>query len=285
MKPFKLQPFYKETIWGGSRLKTLFGKDIPSDKTGETWEVSVREEGASVALVDGEKIPFNVLFDERKEEIMGKGFEGEFPLLVKLIDANDKLSVQVHPSDENSKTEMWYIIHAEENASLVAGFTEEIEKDELKRRAIDGTLEEKMNFEPVKKGDSFFIPAGLVHAIGKGIVILEVQQNSDTTYRLYDYNRGREIHVEEGVRWSDTSKYVPHTFPEGCLSKCEYFDVRKADAKLPFALKGFAILFAESDKINVDNELTLEKGEFAVIPESAGETVISGEGEVIYVTL
>lgn len=282
MKPFKLEPFYKETIWGGNRLKTLFGKDIPSDKTGETWEVSVRPEGASLVVSGDEKIPFYVFFEEHKKEIMGENFEGEFPLLVKLIDANDKLSVQVHPADENSKTEMWYILDAEENASLVAGFSEDISKDTLRECALNGTLEEKMNFVPVKKGDSFFIPAGLVHAIGSGIVILEIQQNSDTTYRLYDYNRGREIHVEQGVKWSDCSEYKPFEFPEGCLSKCEFFDVEKAN--LPLEIQGFTILFSPDGCIKAD-ELTINKGEFAIIPESFGKVRVEGEGEVIYVTL
>jgi len=282
MKPFKLKPFYKETIWGGCRLRTLFDKCIPSDKTGETWEVSTRSEGASIVVAEGREIPFDVFFEQHKKEIMGQDFEGGFPLLVKLIDANDKLSVQVHPADENSKTEMWYILDAEENASLVAGFSEEISKETLKECALNGTLEEKMNFVPVKKGDSFFIPAGLVHAIGSGIVILEIQQNSDTTYRLYDYNRGREIHVDDGVKWSDCSEYKPHTFPEGCLSKCEYFDVEKAD--LPINLSGFSIVFAPDGEISVD-DLVLRKGEFAIVPESAGMVNVEGEGEVIYVTL
>lgn len=282
MKPFKLKPFYKETIWGGCRLRTLFDKGIPSDKTGETWEVSTRSEGASVAVVEGKEIPFDVFFEQYKKEIMGQAFEGEFPLLVKLIDANDKLSVQVHPADENSKTEMWYILDAEENASLVAGFSEEISKETLRECALNGTLEEKMNFVPVKKGDSFFIPAGLVHAIGSGIVILEIQQNSDTTYRLYDYNRGREIHVDDGVKWSDCSVYKPHIFPKGCLSKCEYFDVEKAE--LPIKLSGFCIVFAPDGEVSVD-DLVLRKGEFAIVPESAGMVNVEGEGEVIYVTM
>lgn len=282
MKTFKLEPFCKETIWGGSRLRTLFGKDIPSDKTGETWEVSTRSEGPSVAVYDGEKIPFDLFFSKYKKEIMGQDFDGEFPLLVKLIDANDKLSVQVHPADENSKTEMWYILDAEENASLVAGFTEDISKEELRECAVNGTLEQKMNFVPVKKGDAFFIPAGLVHAIGSGIVILEIQQNSDTTYRLYDYNRGREIHVEQGIKWSDCSAYEPSVFPEGCLSKCEFFDVEKAT--LPIELEGFAILFSPDFSVKA-GDLEINKGEFAIIPESCEKVKVEGEGEIIYVTL
>lgn len=278
MKPFKLTPSYKETIWGGDHLKTLFNKDIPSDRTGETWEISVREEG--VSYVDG--VPFDKFFEEHKEEIMGKGFTGGFPLLVKLIDANDKLSVQVHPKDENSKTEMWYVLNAEENATLVCGFKEDITKEELRERAENGTLEEKMNIIPVKKGDAFFIPSGLVHAIGKGLVILEIQQNSDTTYRLYDYNRGREIHVEKAVENSDLTKFKPFEFPENCLSKCEFFDVRKG--VLPLNLKGFAMIFAKDGDVNM-GDLTLSKGEFGIIPASCGEIKLEGKGEIVYVTL
>lgn len=278
MKPFKLTPYFKETIWGGNKLKTMFNKPIPNDKIGESWEVSTRPEGVSCV----NSVPFDRFFEEHKEEIMGKGYTGDFPLLVKLIDANDRLSVQVHPSDENSKTEMWYILAAEENARLIAGFKEDMDKETLKKSAENGTLEQYMNFVPVHAGDSFFIPAGLVHAIGKGIVILEIQQNSDTTYRLYDYNRGREIHVEKAVACADLSQYKPHKFPENCLAACEFFKVYKGN--LPLSLSGFAIVFAESGMVSV-GDVTAEKGEFVIIPASAGKTDISGDGEIVYVTL
>ncbi len=278
MKPFKLTPYFKETIWGGNKLKTMFNKPIPNDKIGESWEISTRPEGVSYV----NSVPFDRFFAEHKEEIMGNGFKGDFPLLVKLIDANDRLSVQVHPSDENSKTEMWYILAAEENARLIAGFKEDMDKETLKKSAENGTLEQYMNFVPVHAGDSFFIPAGLVHAIGKGIVILEIQQNSDTTYRLYDYNRGREIHVEKAVACADLSKYKPHAFPKNCLAACEFFKVYKGNA--PLSLSGFAIVFAESGKVYV-GDVIAEKGEFVIIPASAGKTDVSGDGEIVYVTL
>ncbi len=278
MKPFKLTPYFKETIWGGNKLKTMFNKPIPNDKIGESWEISTRPEGVSYV----NSVPFDRFFAEHKEEIMGNGFKGDFPLLVKLIDANDRLSVQVHPSDENSKTEMWYILAAEENARLIAGFKEDMDKETLKKSAENGTLEQYMNFVPVHAGDSFFIPAGLVHAIGKGIVILEIQQNSDTTYRLYDYNRGREIHVEKAVACANLSKYKPHAFPKNCLAACEFFKVYKGNA--PLSLSGFAIVFAESGKVCV-GDVVAEKGEFVIIPASAGKTDVSGDGEIVYVTL
>lgn len=278
MKPFKLTPYFKETIWGGNKLKTMFNKPIPNDKIGESWEISTRPEGVSYV----NSVPFDRFFAEHKEEIMGNGFKGDFPLLVKLIDASDRLSVQVHPSDENSKTEMWYILAAEENARLIAGFKEDMDKETLKKSAENGTLEQYMNFVPVHAGDSFFIPAGLVHAIGKGIVILEIQQNSDTTYRLYDYNRGREIHVEKAVACADLSKYKPHMFPKNCLASCEFFKVYKGNA--PLSLSGFAIVFAESGKVYV-GDVVAEKGEFVIIPASAGKTDVSGDGEIVYVTL
>lgn len=278
MKPFKLTPYFKETIWGGNKLKTMFNKPIPNDKIGESWEISTRPEGVSYV----NSVPFDRFFAEHKEEIMGNGFKGDFPLLVKLIDANDRLSVQVHPSDENSKTEMWYILAAEENARLIAGFKEDMDKETLKKSAENGTLEQYMNFVPVHAGDSFFIPAGLVHAISKGIVILEIQQNSDTTYRLYDYNRGREIHVEKAVACADLSKYKPHMFPKNCLAACEFFKVYKGNA--PLSLSGFAIAFAESGKVYV-GDVVAEKGEFVIIPASAGKTDVSGDGEIVYVTL
>lgn len=278
MKPFKLTPYFKETIWGGNSLKTLFNKPLPNDSIGESWEVSTRSEGES--KVQG--IPFGTFFAEHKAEIMGADFQGDFPLLVKLIDAHDKLSVQVHPSDENSKTEMWHILSAEPGAGLIVGFKEDITRENLIQSAENGTLEDSMNFVPVAPGDSFFIPAGLVHAIGKGIVLLEIQQNSDTTYRLYDYNRGREIHVRQAAECACLEKYAPQTFPEGCLASCEHFQVfRKA---LPFSLCGFSIIFARDGRVSA-GDLTLEKGECAIIPASAGEISLSGEGTAVYVKL
>ena len=278
MKPFKLSPFFKETIWGGNHLKTLYQKPLPSEKIGESWEVSTRPEGASTVC----GIPFDRFFEEHKEEIMGEGFTGEFPLLVKLIDANDKLSVQVHPSDENSKTEMWHILSAKPGATLIQGFKQPLTKQELKQSAENGTLEQYMNVVPVHAGDSFFIPAGLVHAIGQGIVILEIQQNSDTTYRLYDYNRGRELHVDKAVACADTSAYTPAHFPENCLARCDYFQVYRKP--LPLTLSGFHIVFAKDGVVKTDN-LTIKQGEFMIVPDSAGETKLTGEGEVVYVCL
>ncbi len=278
MKPFKLTPFFKEVIWGGDRLNKVYNKPIPSEKTGESWEISARPEG--VSLVDG--IPFDQFYAQHKTEILGQNAPEEFPLLFKLIDANDRLSVQVHPKDHDAKTEMWYILDAEPNAELIMGFKRDISKEELETRAQSGNLEEVMHTVKTKKGDAFFIPAGLVHAIGKGNLILEVQQSSDTTYRLYDYNRGREIHVEQALSCADLTAFSPFTFPAGCLSKCEFFDVEKA--QLPLHLKGFAAVFAQDGDIRL-GDLVLHKGDFGIIPADCPEITLAGEGECIYVTL
>lgn len=278
MKPFKLIPYFKEVLWGGARLNKVYQKPIPSAQTGESWEVSARPEGMS--FVDG--VPFDKFYAQHKTEILGENAPEEFPLLLKLIDANDRLSVQVHPKDHDSKTEMWYILDAEKDAELIMGFKKDISKEELKDRAESGNLEEVMHTVKTHKGDAFFIPAGLVHAIGKGNLILEVQQSSDTTYRLYDYNRGREIHVEQALECADLTAFKPFTFPEGCLSKCEFFDVEKD--KLPKTLNGFAIVFAKDGTVQMD-DILLNKGEFGIIPAEGEPVTVKGEGEFVYVTL
>ncbi|MBR3943096.1 MAG: class I mannose-6-phosphate isomerase [Clostridia bacterium] len=278
MKPFKLTPYFKEVIWGGDRLNQVYNKPIPSSQTGESWEISARPEGLS--LVDG--VPFDQFYQQHKTEILGQNAPEEFPLLFKLIDANDRLSVQVHPKDHDAKTEMWYILDAEPDAELIMGFKKDIPKAELKERAESGNLEAVMHTVKVKKGDAFFIPAGLVHAIGKGNLILEVQQSSDTTYRLYDYNRGREIHVEQALECADLTAFKPFVFPEGCLSKCAFFDVEKT--VLPLTLKGFAAVFAQDGDIML-GDLVLQKGDFGIIPADCPEITLTGKGECVYVTL
>lgn len=278
MKPFKFTPFYREMLWGGNRLNKVYNKPLPSDKIGESWEISVRPEGLS--YVDG--IPFDQFYNDHKTEILGQNAPEVFPLLFKLIDANDRLSVQVHPGDFEAKNEMWYILDADPGAELILGFKRDISAQELKERAEKGELEEVMHTVKVKKGEAYFIPAGLVHAIGEGILIMEVQQNSDTTYRLYDYNRGREIHVEKALKCANLSAYKPFSFPEGCLAKCEYFDVEKAT--LPITLKGFAAVVATDGDVKMGDVL-LHKGDFGIIPADCPETTLTGEGECIYVTL
>ena len=214
LKPIKLQPIFKEIIWGGNRLKTDYNKKSSLSNIAESWELTVRDDGMNT-IIGGE---FNGM--TMQEYIDKNGFEvvsnkplDRFPLLIKFIDAEDNLSIQVHPNDEyamekaNSlgKTEMWYVIDAKPDAKLVYGLKPNCTIEDMRSAIENGTVEEKLNYVNVKKGDVFFIPSGLVHAIGAGILLAEIQQNSNITYRVYDYNRlgkdgkPRELHVEDAL--------------------------------------------------------------------------------------
>lgn len=217
--PLKFKVIFKEKIWGGSKVKRVLGKDFsPLKNCGETWEISAIDPDCSVVkngFLKGNTLPELIeiymgdLVGERIFDIFGT----EFPLLIKFIDAEKDLSVQVHPDDDvankkhrtNGKTEMWYIIDAQSESKLNVGFNQPMTKELLKKHIEDNTLENVLNYIPVKAGDAVFIPAGKVHAICKGILLAEIQQSSDITYRLYDYNRKdengnlRQLHVDEAL--------------------------------------------------------------------------------------
>lgn len=227
---YKLTPSTKDYIWGG---KKLFGYGVKSekDKIAEAWTLSFHKDGNSF-------VGNNPVSEVIKRTEWGRAtdkFE-DFPVLIKLIDAADNLSVQVHPSDdyarkqENSfgKTEMWYVVEAEENAGLYVGFNQDVTKEQFASSINDGTVTELLNFFPVKEGDCFFIEAGTVHAIGKGCTIAEVQQNSNLTYRVFDFNRvgvdgkPRELHIEKAKQVATLTKYERQK-NEGVLADCKYF--------------------------------------------------------------
>lgn len=244
-KIYKLYPECKDYLWGGERLKTEYGKITDKTPCAESWELSYHKDGPT-KIVDG-----RYLKDVLTEEDLGancKKFEF-FPVLIKLIDAKQNLSVQVHPSDEyalkneNSygKTEMWYIADAAEGAGIYCGFRRDTSKEEFLRYLDEGKVEELLNFIPVKKGESYFIASGTVHAIGAGCLICEIQQNSNLTYRVYDYNRRgadgklRELHVDKAVNVINFKKYAPVTFENEAgengkiLAKCNYFNVSELE--------------------------------------------------------
>ncbi|MDJ1090490.1 mannose-6-phosphate isomerase, class I [Macrococcus caseolyticus] len=207
-----IQPVFKERIWGGRHLKE-FGYEIPNDKTGECWGISAHENGPNM-IVNGEHEgkTLKELWEENTG-LFGVQTTDKFPLLTKILDANDELSVQVHPDDayaqvhengELGKTECWYIIDCDEDAEIIYGHNAK-DKAELENMIHEGKWNQLFNSIKVKPGDFFYVPSGTVHAIGKGIRILETQQNSDTTYRIYDYDRTdkdghkRELHIEQSI--------------------------------------------------------------------------------------
>lgn len=224
--PLKFKPIFKEKLWGGQKIKTILGKDFGDlSNCGESWELSgVR---GNVSEVANGKLKGNSLADilqRKKEELVGKSvydrYGNEFPLLVKFIDANDNLSIQVHPDDELArkrhngfgKTEMWYIIQADKESTLIDGFTNDSSKEEYVNHLNSGKLLEILHHEMVSAGDVFYLPAGRIHTIGKGLLLTEIQQTSDLTYRIYDFDRvdkngnKRELHTEMALEAIDYSK-------------------------------------------------------------------------------
>ncbi len=205
-----LEPHFKEVLWGGNKMREAYGYDIPGDDTGEAWVVSTHPAGPSVVKEGPYKgMKLDALYEEHRE-LFGNLQDEKFPLLIKIIDAKDDLSIQVHPDDayasehENGalgKTECWYILDAEPGADIVVGHHAKT-RDEMAEMIDEGRWDEFLNVMPIKKGDFFYIPAGTLHAIRKGTLILETQQNSDVTYRVYDYGRlqngkPRELHLKQ----------------------------------------------------------------------------------------
>lgn len=225
--PIFFEPDLKEKIWGGTKLKEIFKKKSQSDIVGESWEIAAHQNGTSI-ISNGELKGMTLVeaFETHKVELLGKRMENaeKFPLLLKIIDAKEQLSVQVHPEDvyakinengEYGKTEAWYVLHAQQGAKLVVGLKSGVTKEVFLKALAEEKLEEVLNEVEVKANDVINIPAGLVHAIGAGIVLAEIQQNSDTTYRVYDWNRkdkdgnGRELHIEKAIDVIDFEHKIP----------------------------------------------------------------------------
>ena len=285
---YKLTAALKDNIWGGNKLRE-YGKESDKDRIAESWELSFTA-GGEAKIEDGREM--TAAFPRETWGTACEKFHA-FPVLTKFIDAREKLSVQVHPSDEYAlanegqfgKTEMWYVVDAEEGAGLYMGLERECDKDEFARAVADGTVEELLSFKTVKPGDVYFIPSGTIHAIGAGVVIFEIQQNSTLTYRLYDYMRRdkegnlRELHVDKAMKVSLLEPYKEAKFDtddESVIGKCEYFETRK-----------YSLNFTKQS-LNVENNsylsVTCVKGEGTIDGEkiSLGDTffIPAGEGEV-----
>lgn len=220
--PLFFKPIFQERIWGGEKIKTLLGKSISEKLIGESWELSTVN-GCVSEIVNGQFSgqSFLEVIQQFPHEILGEKvvetYGLDFPLLFKFLDAQDDLSIQLHPNDalaqkrhnSKGKTEMWYVLDAEEDARLIVGFNKNVTLQEYKEAVSNNVLVESLNQIPVNKGDVFYIPAGTVHAIGKGLVIAEIQQTSDVTYRIYDWDRvdengvSRELHTEEALEAID----------------------------------------------------------------------------------
>ncbi|MGN0584499.1 MAG: type I phosphomannose isomerase catalytic subunit [Ruminococcus sp.] len=322
--PFLLKPVGKDYLWGGERLSKEFGKDCGMNPLAETWECSTHPDGISIVdsgIYAGRNLK-EVL--EKHPEYLGNcsSTDGELPIMIKLIDAQQNLSVQVHPDDDyaktnengqNGKTEMWYILDAAPDAHLVYGFRQAMSKSELQQHLENGTIEPYLNWIPVKKGDVFFIKAGTVHAIGAGILLAEIQQSSNLTYRLYDYNRTdhngnkRQLHIKKALEVIDMSVSLPNDQPHtvkkehgSCikrLSYCQYFQAEQIIIKenedictptVPSSEKFQVLLCADgSGKIDYGAAETLafSKGDCIFIPANINELQLYGNAELLRVTV
>lgn len=315
-KPYPLlfQPEFKERVWGGRALEQ-FGLNIPEGHIGEGWMIADHPNGTT-SVVSGELAGMGL--DQVREQFgpewFGKkGFSevnGRFPLLIKLLDCNDDLSVQVHPTDEYEglpkgelgKTEMWYVLDAKPDAKIIYGLKEGVTREELKNALENGTVMDSLQEVPVKAGDTFYIPAGTVHALCAGVVVAEIQQNSDTTYRIFDYNRPgldgkpRELHIEDslnvtayegsGASTMNTDGAVAGEWLQ--LAKSPYFIVEKGIVKGPWKLTttedSFTIL------VMCDGEGTLswdggsqayKSGQCFLLPANLGSYTLEGNSTVL----
>ncbi len=295
----KLNPVLKNYLWGGYKLKELYGRDNGGDRISESWEVSAHPDGVSTPLSDYLK--------DHPTAVDAAG--SPFPVLIKYIDALQNLSVQVHPNDDyarrvegdNGKTEMWYILQAESGAGIYCGFCRDTDREEFLAKVADGTVEELLNFIPVKAGDCFLVEAGTVHAIGAGCTICEVQQSSNVTYRVYDYNRRgadgqlRPLHIDKAVEVIRFEKFQDHTgtrpgeaVPGGMLrhlTECDYFRCRKLTLFGTFCEKNDASFTA----VNVlsgqgqINGRPFGAGDSFLLPLGE-EMTVSGQGELLLTT-
>jgi len=313
--PLRFHAYFKEKLWGGQKIKEVLGKDFGNLRNcGETWEISGVDGHISIVkegVLEGRKL--TDLMSEFKGELLGnrvyETFGDRFPLLVKFIDANDDLSIQVHPDDNlakerhNSfgKTEMWYIMQADSGASLISGFNREVSQEIYEDHFNSGRLTDILNREQAEAGDVFFLPAGRVHTIGKGLLLAEIQQTSDITYRIYDFDRvgvdgkKRELHVEQALAAIDykyyddiKTQYQAEKNKPVELATCPYFttsrmNLTQAAVRKYNQLDSFVIYVVASGKARLSyghGEMDIEMGDAVLVPASISEVNITPIGEI-----
>ena len=294
METLKLKPVTKGYIWGGTRLFE-YGKESNDPIIAETWELSFYP--GSESIVDSGNNKGKLLPEVVSEKELGYNVKKHpfFPVLIKLIDANKDLSIQVHPSDEyalkyeNSygKTEMWYVVEAKENAKLHIGFNKDVSKQEIEERIKNNTLLEVMNHISVKPGDCFFIPSGTIHAIGEGCLVIEIQENSNLTYRVYDYGRvgndgkPRELHIEKALKVLNLSKMEINNIQTHILADYKYFKVTKEEnVKEIVANDDSFVSFTVIEGSGQVDDMPFSKGDTFFIP-AGNKARLSGNFKII----
>ncbi|MGB5229276.1 MAG: type I phosphomannose isomerase catalytic subunit [Eudoraea sp.] len=309
--PLKFYPILKERLWGGTKLGTLLGKELENDLIGESWELSGVTGDVSI-VANGSFVGTTLtgLIDQFPEEILGKSvferFGKEFPILIKFIDAQKDLSIQLHPNDDlarkrhNSfgKTEMWYIMDADNDAELIIGFKDDITRETYVESLKNDTLTDLLNYENVSEGDAYFISAGKIHAIGAGILIAEIQQTSDQTYRVYDYNRKdaqgnlRELHTELSVDAISYDKqddfkvsYGQETNVSNPMVNCPYFKTNfiSLNKNMQFDVSdqdSFTIYMCIDGEVLIENDfgsISIRKGETVLVPAITNHILLNAK--------
>lgn len=281
--PLKFDPIFKERIWGGRNLERLFNKPLPAGKViGESWEISDRPGDVSVianGALAGRDLHW--LLQHHRAELMGRAtdLDGRFPLLIKILDARQDLSLQVHPPAHKAaalggdpKTEMWYVVHATPTAEFYAGLKRGGTREEFETRLRDGTVAQCLHRLDVARGDSLFLPSGRVHAIAAGNVIFEIQQNSDTTYRVFDWNRvgldgqPRELHIEQSLESIDFNDFEPQLAPSAFSPDGE--SMRRVLADSP-------LFHVESRRMDAGHEFGFASDQMTIVAQVAGNVEIS----------
>ena len=290
----KLYPVCKDYLWGGNKLKDKYGKITDCDPCAESWELSFHKDGKTM-LSDGRSLEEAVSTASLGSNVEDFSF---FPMLIKFIDAKSFLSVQVHPSDdyalknENSygKTEMWYIVDAEEGAGIYLGFKEDVTIQQYEQAIKENKLTDLLNFYEVKSGECYFIPAGTIHAIGEGCLICEIQQNSNITYRVYDYGRKdkngkeRELHVEKALKVTNLKKHENKFLSGELLGASKYFNVRKlivcGEERAKTDGKSFHSVICINGEGSIDGQ-KIKRGDSFFVPADYGEYIVEGDLELI----
>ncbi|QLG44224.1 type I phosphomannose isomerase catalytic subunit [Costertonia aggregata] len=318
--PLKFRPILKERLWGGSKLKEILEKPVQNDTTGESWELSgVKGDVSVVANGELKGKSLQDLIDDYPETLMGKRiferFGNEFPILIKFIDAKKDLSIQLHPNDALArarhdsfgKTEMWYVMDADTDANLIIGFNKDVTKEEYSQSLKDDTLLNLLNYEPVKEGDTFFINTGKIHAIGAGVLLAEIQQTSDITYRVFDFKRKdkngnlRELHTELALDAIDYSKkndfkvnYPKETNTPNSMVDCPYFKTRFMHLTQELIQDvsqrdSFTIYMCVNGIAQIENDFaaeTVTKGETILVPASSTKIRIkTNDAQLLEVTV
>ncbi len=309
----KMIPSSKDYLWGGTKLIEHYGKTTDKKIMAESWEISSHKDGPSI--LEDKGITLKEYTDSSRETVMGSkalDFE-DFPILIKFIDAKDVLSIQVHPDDEYAlkhenqygKNEMWYVLEAEPESFLYYGVKEDISKEGFRQSIEEDKILDVLNKVEVKPGDVIYVSAGTIHAIGKGIVLCEIQQNSNVTYRVYDFKRQksdgsyRDLHIEQAVEVSNLNKVTTNFQAQGVLESLEGH-TKQVLVKSPyFVTTHYAVnnkaSFNVSDESFVSviclegtlqfNDITLTKGESAFIDADTGDIAVVGSGKFLHVTL